>query len=59
MDAALEGQSAEVKAAAEAQLDKVEDQLEAGAFDTMAQGQMQASLDASLQKLKTLVEAAG
>ena len=57
MDQALAGQSEEVKQAAEAQLDQVEDQLEAGAFDGMAQGQMQAALDASLQKLKTLVEA--
>jgi len=58
IDTALEGQSAEVRAEAEEQLDKVEDQLEHGAFDSLAQGQMQQSLDASLQKLKTLVEAA-
>jgi uncharacterized protein YndB with AHSA1/START domain len=57
VDQALEGQPADIKEAAEAQVDKVEDQLEAGAFDGMAQGQMQASLDASLQKLKALVEA--
>ncbi len=39
------------------QLDKLEDKLDAGAFDGMAQGQMQAALDASLQKLKSLIEA--
>ena len=58
IDKALEGQTAEVRAAAEQQLDKVEDQLEHGAFDSMAQGQMQQALDASLQKLKSLIEAA-
>lgn len=57
MDKALEGQSAEVRAAAEEQIDRVEDQLDAGAFDGLAHGQMQAALDASLQKLKALVEA--
>ena len=41
----------------EQELDKLEDKLEAGAFDGMAQGQMQAALDASLQKLKSLIEA--
>ena len=57
MDKAMEGQPAEMKQAAEQQLDQVEDQLEHGAFDSMAQGQMQAALDASLQRLKTLIEA--
>jgi uncharacterized protein YndB with AHSA1/START domain len=57
MDKALEGQPAEMRAAAEQQLDRVEDQLEHGAFDSMAQGQMQQALDASLQKLKSLIEA--
>lgn len=58
IDKALEGQPDDVRASAEEQLDKVEDQLEHGAFDSLAQGQMQQALDASLQKLKTLVEAA-
>lgn len=58
IDKALAGQPADVREDAEEQLDKVEDQLDAGAFDGMAQGQMQAALDASLQKLKALVEAA-
>jgi uncharacterized protein YndB with AHSA1/START domain len=57
IDKAMEGQSAEVRAAAEAQLDVVEDQLEHGAFDDLAKGQMQQAVDVSLQKLKALVEA--
>ena len=36
----------------------MEDKLDSGLFDGMAQGQMQAALDASLQKLKSLIEAA-
>ena len=59
LDTAMEGQSPEVRAAAELELDKVEDQLEQGAFDSLAQTQMQQAMDASLQKLKSLVEAAG
>ena len=58
VDKGLEGQPADIRAAAEAQLDQVEDQLESGAFDDLAKGQMQQALDASLQKLKSLVEAA-
>ncbi|CAN5410222.1 hypothetical protein BH09ACT4_BH09ACT4_07480 [soil metagenome] len=58
IDKQLEGQPADIKAAAEAQFDKVEEQLEQGDFDDLAKGQMQQSIDASLQKLKTLVEAA-
>jgi uncharacterized protein YndB with AHSA1/START domain len=57
LDKAMVGQSAEAHAMAEAQLDKVEDQLEHGAFDDLAKGQMQQAVDASLAKLKTLVEA--
>jgi hypothetical protein len=58
LDTAMEGQPAEVREAAEAQLDVVEDQLEHGAFDDLAKGQMQAALEASLQKLKALGETA-
>jgi uncharacterized protein YndB with AHSA1/START domain len=57
LDTAMEGQSAEAHAAAEAQLDKAEEQLEHGAFDDLAKGQMQQAVDASLAKLKTLIEA--
>jgi len=39
-------------------LDQMEDRLDPGMFDGMAQGRMQSALDASLQKLKTLIEAA-
>jgi uncharacterized protein YndB with AHSA1/START domain len=57
IDAALAAQPEDVRDVAEAQLDKVEDQLEAGAFDSAAQGQMQAAVDTSMQKLKALIEA--
>lgn len=57
IDAALDGQPEDVRESAEAQLDEVEVRLEAGAFDQMAQNQMQAALDTSLQKLKALIEA--
>lgn len=59
LDAAMEGQPAEAHQAAEAQLDKVEARLDAGDFDSLAKDQMQQAVDASLQKLKTLVEAQG
>ena len=59
LDTAMEGQSAEAHQAAEAELDKVEAQLDAGEFDSLAKDQMQQAVDASLQKLKTLVEARG
>jgi hypothetical protein len=36
----------------------VEDRLEAGGFESLAQGQMQQALESSLQKLKALIEAA-
>jgi uncharacterized protein YndB with AHSA1/START domain len=58
IDAALDGQPEDVRAAAEAQLDQVEDRLGAGGFESLAQGQMQQALDSSLQKLKALIEAA-
>jgi uncharacterized protein YndB with AHSA1/START domain len=57
LDRAMEGQSAETRAIAEAELDRAEAKLEAGQFDGLAQDQMQQAVDASLQKLKTLVEA--
>jgi uncharacterized protein YndB with AHSA1/START domain len=57
LDAAVEGQSADVRESVEQELDKLEDRLETGAFDGLAQGHMQAALDASLQKLKSLIEA--
>jgi len=56
LDTAMEGQSAEAHDAAEAELDKVEAKLDAGEFDGLAKDQMQQAVDASLQKLKTLVE---
>ena len=58
VDTALAGQPESVRGIAEAQLDAVEAQLDGGQFDGMAQSQMQQSLDASLQKLKALIEAA-
>jgi uncharacterized protein YndB with AHSA1/START domain len=56
LDKAMEGQSEEAQQIAEAELDKVEAKLDAGEFDGMAKDQMQQAVDASLQKLKTLVE---
>lgn len=58
IDQAATGQSDEVRETIETQMDALEDKLDTGAFDGMAQGQMQAALDASLQKLKSLIEAA-
>lgn len=57
VDAAMEGQSAAVRAVVEQQLDVAQEQLEHGVFDGLAQSQMQLALEASLQKLKALVEA--
>jgi uncharacterized protein YndB with AHSA1/START domain len=57
VDQAAAGQTEEVRETLETQLDALEDQLDAGSFDGMAQGQMQAALDASLLKLKSLIEA--
>lgn len=57
LDSAMQGQSEEVRDAAEAQLDRVEQQLEQGQFDSLAQGQMQQAVEASLTKLKALIEA--
>jgi uncharacterized protein YndB with AHSA1/START domain len=57
LDSAMEGQPAEVREAAEAQLDQVEEQLEQGRFDTLAQDQMQTAVESSLTKLKALIEA--
>jgi uncharacterized protein YndB with AHSA1/START domain len=57
LDTAMAGQPESVRELAEAQLDRAEEQLEHGAFDAMAQPQLQQSLDASLQKLKALIEA--
>jgi uncharacterized protein YndB with AHSA1/START domain len=59
LDSAMEGQSAAARDAAEAQLEQVEEQLEQGQFDDLAKGQMQQAVDASLQKLKALIEAGG
>ena len=58
VDAAVAGQIDEVRDAVEHQLDQMEDKLDAGMFDGMAQGQMQSALEASMQKLKGLIEAA-
>ena len=59
LDSALAGQPESMRAAAEQQMEVLEEQLEHGAFDSAAQAQMQQSLDASLLKLKSLIEAAG
>ncbi|MBX3193496.1 MAG: SRPBCC family protein [Schumannella sp.] len=56
VDAAVEGQPEGTREAVQAQLDEAEMQLDAGRFDSLAQGPMQEALEASLQKLKTLVE---
>lgn len=58
VDAAMAGRSDELQAAADAQLEALETRLEHGEFDGVAQAQMQQALDASLLKLKSLVEAA-
>jgi uncharacterized protein YndB with AHSA1/START domain len=58
LDKAMEGQSAEAHDVAEAELDKVEARLDAGEFDGLAKDQMQQAVDASLQKLKALIESA-
>ena len=58
VDAAVAGQPEEVRDAVGQQLDQMEDKLDAGVFDGMAQGQMQSALEASMQKLKGLIEAA-
>ncbi|MEO5921168.1 MAG: SRPBCC family protein [Pseudolysinimonas sp.] len=58
IDKAAAGQSEEMRETLETQMDSLEGQLDAGAFDGIAQGQMQSVLDASLQKLKALIEAA-
>ena len=57
LDTAMEGQSEEAHEVAEAELDKVEARLDAGEFDGMATEQMQQAVEASLQKLKALIEA--
>jgi uncharacterized protein YndB with AHSA1/START domain len=58
LDSALDGQPEDVRAAAAAQLDALEDRLQGGAFDALGQGQLQQAVDASLQKLKALIETA-
>ena len=58
LDSAMAGQPDEVRQAAEVQLDALEERLEHGDFDSVAQQQMQQSVDASLVKLKSLIEAA-
>ena len=58
VDSAVAGQPEAVRDMVEGQLDQMEDRLDAGMFDGMAQGQMQTALDASMQKLKSLIEAA-
>jgi uncharacterized protein YndB with AHSA1/START domain len=57
LDSALAGQPESVREAAEHQMEEMEDQLEHGKFDSLAQPQLQQSVDASLLKLKSLVEA--
>jgi uncharacterized protein YndB with AHSA1/START domain len=58
IEQALEGQPADMVALAEQKMHEVEQQLEQGAYDASAQPLMQASVEASLTKLKSLVEAA-
>lgn len=58
VDSAVAGQPEAVRDMVEGQLDQMEDRLDAGMFDGMAQDQMQSALDASMQKLKGLIEAA-
>jgi len=58
VDSAVAGQPEAVRDVVEGQLDQMEDRLDAGMFDGMAQGRMQSALDASMQKLKALIEAA-
>lgn len=58
VDAAVEGEPEGTHAAVQAQLDEVELQLDAGRYDALAREPMQQALEASLQKLKALVEAA-
>ena len=57
LEKAMEGQSPEAVSAAQGILDQVEERLEHGDFDSSAQPQLQQAVDASLTKLKTLVEA--
>jgi uncharacterized protein YndB with AHSA1/START domain len=56
LDQALTGQPESMRVAAEAQIEKLEDQLEHGAFDSQAQPQLQQAVDAQLVKLKALIE---
>lgn len=56
LDRAMEGQSVQAHQAAEVELDKVEEKLDAGGFDSLARDQMQQAVDASMTKLKALVE---
>jgi uncharacterized protein YndB with AHSA1/START domain len=58
VDSAVAGQPDGVRDIVEGQLDQMENNLDAGLFDGMAQTQMQSALDASMQKLKALIEAA-
>jgi uncharacterized protein YndB with AHSA1/START domain len=57
LDEAMKDQPAATVAAAEGMLDRLEDQLESGAFDSAAQPQLQQAVEANLTRLKTLVEA--
>ncbi|HWH97824.1 MAG TPA: hypothetical protein VNS80_05610, partial [Pseudolysinimonas sp.] len=57
MEKQMAQQSAEVQAAMHHAIDLMNSQVGAGTFDVGAQSMMQQALDASLQKLKSLVEA--
>ena len=56
MQAQMAGQSPEIQAAMQQALELMNSQVGAGAYDATAQAGMQASLDESLVKLKSLVE---
>lgn len=58
VDSALAGQSEDVRDLVETQLEALEDGLQRGAFDAIAQPQLQQAVDVALQKLKSLVETA-
>lgn len=56
MDAAMAAMTPEQQATVKAQLEQMQAQLAAGAFDSGTQAQLQQALDESMQKLKTAIE---
>jgi hypothetical protein len=53
---AVAGQAPEIVEFVQDQIEKLEEQVEAGAFDGTAQPHMQAALEESLERLKFLIE---